>query len=116
MKTHSMALSPQLEPDVLKYEETHTETRADPHTHTHTCIHALSHMRAGRVCLSSLWQRMIAFVISSRLLNLMTRARLCGGGAAAITAGTQVHFPPAIGGAGGGENLKHAKLCRDEIF
>lgn len=42
----------------------------------------------------------------------MTRARLCGG-AAAITAGTQVHFPPAIGGK---KNLKHAKLCRDEIF
>lgn len=101
MKTHSMALSPQLEPDVLKYEETHTETRADPHAHTH----ALSHMRAGRVCLSSLWQRMIAFVISSRLLNLMTRARLCGG-AAAITAGTQVHFPPAIGGGGGFETYK----------
>lgn len=55
---------------------------------------------------------MIAFVISSRLLNLMTRARLCGG-AAAITAGTQVHFPPAIGGK---KNLKNAKLCRDEIF
>lgn len=40
MKTHSMALSPQLEPDVLKYEETHTETRADPHTHTRTLAHA----------------------------------------------------------------------------
>lgn len=41
MKTHSMALSPQLEPDVLKYEETHTETRADPHTHTsRTCARA----------------------------------------------------------------------------
>lgn len=85
-----MALSPQFEPGVLKYEETHTEM----------------HMRTNRVCLSSLWQLTIAFVISSRLLNLMMLARLCGG-AAAITAGTQVPFPPAIGGGKKNYNMQN---------
>lgn len=114
MKTHSMALSPQLEPDVLKYEETHTETRADPHTHAHTHTRILAHARG-----QSLSELIMATY--DCFCNLFTSFELndaCqvvrGGGLQRLPQGHKFTSLQRLGG--GEENLKHAKLCRDEIF
>lgn len=106
-----MALSPQLKPDVPKYEETHTEMRADPHTHTRTLAHA-----RGQSLSELIMATYDCFCNLFTSFELNDACQVVRGGCSDYRRDTSSLPSSDWGGRGGGGNLKHAKLCRDEIF